>query len=241
MTNRNDDNELYVGTRGVYILRRDNTGLVVVDMVYASAHRDYGWVKLHRQMGHDSACDYYLSRLAETVIPNIKALQEGFRRRNMHVVFNTFSSEREDFSDFVPRVLRQIQEWTRQGFDHPYNHVWDDDARVVEELAPLPEERVVNKVRFSAFNGSNIDYVLRELGLELLVFTGVGTNYCVQCTLLDAYDFGYECILMEDATATLTQEEQEVAIRSMVPFYAKIMRTEELLRELENLGQVVVV
>jgi nicotinamidase-related amidase len=233
MTSSDDQNVLYVGTLDVYTVQPHKTGLLVIDMVYGSAHGDYGWAKMYRQMGMEDVYDYYLKRLQDTVIPNIKNLQEAFRRRNMQVVFTTVASEREDFSDWTPRVLRQIRDWTERGVDHPYNHIWDDDAQILDELAPASGEQVINKLRFSAFNGSNIDEVLQELGLELLVFTGVGTNYCVQCTLMDAYDHGYECILVEDATGTLTQEVQDIAIRSMEP-YAKIMSTNELLQELET-------
>jgi nicotinamidase-related amidase len=231
--------DLYVGTRGAYVLHPEKTGLLVIDMVYASAHGEYGWAKMYRQMGMRHVYDYYLDRLSGLVIPNIRALQSAFRERGMPVVFTTVASEQEDFSDQTPRVRRHIEEWTRQGFAHPYRRVSDSDARILDELAPRPGELVMNKIRMSAFNGSKIDEALRGMGLELLVFTGVGTNYCVQCTLMDAYDHGYECVLIEDATATLTQEVQETGIRSMQP-YAKIVTTKEMLHELEELKEAAI-
>jgi nicotinamidase-related amidase len=230
----------FVGTLGVYVDDRDvhnphsgNTGLLVVDMIYGSAHAEYGYLKMYRQMGLDSACSYYLDRLANKVIPNIKVLQEAFRRQGMPVIFTTFSSERDDYGDLLPRAHHQMEAWEKQGYEHPYTRIGEDGARILDDLAPIDRERIVNKTRISAFNGSNIDEVLRHLDLELLVLTGVGTNYCVQCTLQDAYDFGYECIVVEDATATLSEEIQRIAIQSMEAF-AKVMRTADILDELKR-------
>jgi nicotinamidase-related amidase len=214
-----------------HVIRLGTTALLVIDMVYASVHPDYGWVKMYRQMGLEAACDYYVDRLYQTVVPNLQELQKQFRHHAMPVVFTTVASEREDFGDWPARVRRRIERWTEQGFDHPYVHEWDDTAGVIDELAPREGDQVINKTRFSAFNGSNIDAILRELGAELLIVTGVGTNFCVQCTLLDAYDYGYECILVEDATATLDPDMQEIAVRSM-ELYARTTTTHELLTEL---------
>ncbi len=234
----------YTGTLGVYVdaqdvhsLRLSRTGLVVVDMIYGSTHPEYGYLKMYRQMGLTDACEYYLRRLASKVVPNIKSLQLGFRESGLPVIFTTNASEEEDYADLVPRTRLQMVAWKEQGFDQPFMRVWEPGARVLEELAPSAGERVINKTRTSAFNGSNIDDHLREMGLELLVFVGVGTNYCVQHTLIDAYDFGYECILIEDATATLTKDVQQVAIESMSVF-AKITTTAAVLAELKSLGHV---
>lgn len=234
MTTEMERLERYRVDGDAHVVRPATTALLVIDMVYASVHPDYGWVKMYRQMGLDDACKYYVDRLYQMVVPNIQRLLEQFRDRDMLVVFTTVASEREDFSDWPARVRRRIETWSEQGFDHPYVHEWDETAGVIDELAPRGDEPVLNKVRFSAFNGSTIDAVLRELGVELLVVTGVGTNFCVQCTLLDAYDYGYECVLVEDGTATLNPEMQEIAVRSMEP-YAKIVTTRDLVTEL---GQI---
>jgi nicotinamidase-related amidase len=225
--------DLYVGTSGAVDPTAAQPGLVVVDMVYASAHGDYGWARMYRDMGMQDVYDYYLRRLTTAVIPNIQSLLSAFRSQGLPVIYTTVASERDDFSDLTPRMRNQIRQWTDQGLQHPYRRVWEEDAGVLAELAPQPGDHIVNKTRFSAFNGSNINDLLQRLGLNLLVFTGVGTNYCVQCTLMDAYDLGYECLLVEDATATLTQEVQDIAIRSMEP-YAQVAATRDLLAQIPD-------
>jgi biuret amidohydrolase len=228
-----EEQALYVGTLGEYELIPGKTGLLVIDMQYSSTHKDYGWKRMYRQMGLDSIGTYSLDRVDNLVIPNIQALLKACREQGLPIIYTTVSSEKEDYSDLTARSRRHIAEWTEKGFSHPYCHVWDAGAKVIEELAPRPGEPVINKTRFSAFNGSDIDQVLKEMNLELLLFTGVGTNYCVQCTLFDAYDLGYECILVEDATSTLAQDLQDTAIRSMAP-YAKISSTQQLLEQISG-------
>lgn len=224
---------IYVGTISGDAQDLDGTALLVIDMQYGAIHADHGWKRMYRQMGLGHLSSYSLKRVSETVTPNISALLDAFRSRGLPVIYTTVSSERNDYSDLTERARRHMDEWTSQGFDHPYSRLGEIGSQVIAELAPLPGEVVINKTRFSAFNGSDIDRVLKEHGVRQLAVTGVGTNYCVQCTLLDAYDHGYDCILVEDGTGTLAQELQDVAVKSMEP-YARIANTASLL---ESLGR----
>jgi nicotinamidase-related amidase len=226
---------IYVGDFDVYHLRPAATALLVVDMVYASAHADYGYTKMYRQLGKDDACAHYIRRLGDTVIPNLKILLAAFREHHIPIIYFTYASQEPDFSDLSRRTRRQIEGWTQQGLQHPYRHITDPDARVLDELAPAPGDLVLNKTRNSAFNGSAVDEILRAKGINLLVIVGVATNYCVQCTLLDAFDHDYECILIEDGTAALSEAIQSAAVATMRPF-ARIMTTAEIIIQLEARG-----
>jgi ureidoacrylate peracid hydrolase len=74
------------------------------------------------------------------------------------------------------------------------------DYAIVEELAPRANDIVIPKTRLSGFFDTGLDSVLRSLGTEMMVFTGIATNVCVEATLRDALYRDYLCLLVEDAT-----------------------------------------
>jgi nicotinamidase-related amidase len=99
---------------------------------------------------------------------------------------------------------------------------------VREEVGPLVGEPVLVKNTASGFNSSNLGQVLRNWGVETLVFTGVATNFCVECTLRDASDLGFDCILIEDACAAVNASTHELGVESVRPF-AQVVTTDEFI------------
>lgn len=75
-------------------------------------------------------------------------------------------------------------------------------AAVVDELAVAPEDIRVDKYRMSGFWDTPLDSILRNLGIGTLLFAGVNADQCVLCTLQDANFLGYDCLLLDDCTAT---------------------------------------
>jgi len=75
-------------------------------------------------------------------------------------------------------------------------------AAVVDELAPLPGDIMVDKHRISGFWDTPLDSILRNLGTKSILFAGVNTDQCVLHSLTDANFLGYGCVLLEDCCAT---------------------------------------
>jgi biuret amidohydrolase len=208
-------------------LERASTALVVVDMQYGSAHPGYGWCRLYHRLGMDSEHAYYVDRLRQ-IVPRIGRLLEAFRAREMPAVFLAFGSAVADLSDLSPRHGRRIARWREHGIEPPYPRVGATDHAILEELAPRPGEAVLNKTTASGFTRSGLDRLLRERGQRALVFVGVGTNYCVESTLRDAADHGYDCVLAEDACGASSPQIHERAVESMRPF-CRVAMTEQVL------------
>lgn len=78
----------------------------------------------------------------------------------------------------------------------------DWGAETIEDLAPQNEDFVVHKHRLSGFHDNELDSVLRNRGIETLLFAGINTDRCVFSTLCDASFRGYGCLMVEDACAT---------------------------------------
>ncbi|MFQ4145243.1 isochorismatase family cysteine hydrolase [Chlorogloeopsis sp. ULAP02] len=79
-------------------------------------------------------------------------------------------------------------------------------AAVVDELKQLPEDIRVDKYRMSGFWDTPLDSILRNMGRTTLFFAGVNADQCVMATLQDANFLGYDCILVQDCTATTSPE-----------------------------------
>lgn len=97
---------------------------------------------------------------------------------------------------------------------------------LVDELAPSHVQ--IEKVAFSAFYMSRLEYVLRRAGIETLLFAGIVTNGGVASTLRDAHVRDYECILLEDCCAAFSAEAHDASVRSLATIAAVSSRDEAL-------------
>lgn len=79
-------------------------------------------------------------------------------------------------------------------------------AAVVDELPQLPEDIKIDKYRMSGFWDTPLDSILKNLGKTTLLFAGVNMDQCVLATLQDANFLGYDCLLVEDCTATTSPD-----------------------------------
>jgi nicotinamidase-related amidase len=79
-------------------------------------------------------------------------------------------------------------------------------AAIVDELSPEPADILVSKYRMSGFQDTELDSILRNLGITTLLFAGVNADQCVLCTLQDANFRGYDCLLVSDCTATTSPD-----------------------------------
>jgi biuret amidohydrolase len=79
-------------------------------------------------------------------------------------------------------------------------------AAIVEDLAVEPGDVHVAKYRMSGFQDTMLDSILRNIGVTTLLFAGVNADQCVMCTLQDANFLGYDCLLIEDCTATTSPD-----------------------------------
>lgn len=116
------------------------------------------------------------------------------------------------------------------------------DAHTLEEpepIAPQPGDRVIVKPRFSAFFGTQLDLVLRRLGVSTVVLTGTTTPNCIRTTCYDAMSLDYNVVLLEDCTSSRTPEVQAANIADMAHIGAHVMTcTEFCERGLDDVEDV---
>jgi biuret amidohydrolase len=206
--------------------------LVVVDIMYATGHPETGLGRFLASQGRLHEAEYRYARIAEKVIPNTKRLLDFCRRSDIRRVFCTYGSEVSDYSDLTEQ-MRALCEGTN-------NRVGEREHEILDELKPLPDERVFNKITPSAFTSTPIEIVLRAYGVDTLLFTGVSTNMCVEHTMRDAASHGFHCFLVEDACGADSKAMHEAAVTVVQRLYGAVVSSGEAMAQMEaKLGAAV--
>jgi nicotinamidase-related amidase len=177
----------------------DETALLFVDMqkIFCTPGLD----PAHPEFG--PAC-YYHRRLRDVVVPNQVRLLERARATGIQVLHTIIEALTEDCRDVS-------LDHRLSGLMVPKGHPL---ACPIDELAPIANEIVLPKTSSGVFNSTNIDYVLRNLGVRKLIVAGVVTDQCVDMAVRDAADRGYLVAVPEDASATYSQERHDGALRA---------------------------
>jgi len=140
----------------------------------------------------------------QDIIPAIKNVLNYWRSRD-GLVIHTRESHLPDLTDCPKAKRERGQPKLRIGDMGPMGRVLirgEPGNQIVSELIPLENELVIDKPGKGAFYGTDLNRLLQSLGIDQLVFMGVTTEVCVQTSMREANDRGYECLLLEDCTAS---------------------------------------
>jgi biuret amidohydrolase len=174
-----------------YTYEPPKTALVVIDM-----QRDF-----IEPGGFGAALGNDVSRLG-AIVPAVRALLDWCRGHGI-AVLHTREGHRADLADCPPAKQRRGGPTTRIGAKGPMGRILVDGEpgnEIVPALAPRAGEPVIVKPGKGAFWATPLDEILRWHGITHLLLAGVTTEVCVQTTMREANDRGYECLLIEDAT-----------------------------------------
>ena len=199
------------------------TALLVVDLQYLDAHPDYGMGRSARESGVAERFSDYFQAIQE-MLPRVKILRDACRKHGIEVIYTVISSHVYDCRD-VGLQHRRVKLLAPAG---------SKEAQILAEIAPTDNELVLKKGTSSAFNGTAIDQILRNMGIETLIVAGVATNYCVESAVRDASDRNYNVILVSDACAAVTFEDHAFALRILHNTYCKVLTTEQVLASIES-------
>lgn len=205
--------------------------LVVIDLQNYGCNAGCGVAQM-LALRYPEIAEYYVRRLEGTVLPNARRLLDAFRAARRPVMFTRHGPLLADGSDMIARRRRRDADsltttntptlWHRGTFEH----------EVVASLAPLPGELVIDKNTSSAFNSTGIEWLLRNLGAETLVFAGMATDMCVETTARDAADRGFNAIIVEDAAATFFERHHRAALSGFARVFGQVWSAERVLRAL---------
>ncbi|MCR6654050.1 MAG: cysteine hydrolase [Cellvibrionaceae bacterium] len=149
-----------------------------------------------------------------TIVPTVKKLLDGFRRLKLPVV-HTRECHKPDLSDCPPGKLNRGKGKFKIGDAGPMGRILIDGEpgnALLPELSPVPGELEMTKPGKGAFYGTELSAYLQDLQITHLIIAGVTTEVCVQTTMREANDRGYECLLVEDATESYFPEFKQTTL-----------------------------
>ena len=186
-----------------YSFEPATTALVVIDM-----QRDF-----IERGGFGEALGNDVGRLA-AIVPTVRDLLAWARAHGIRVI-HTREGHRPDLADCPPAKRERSRSTLRIGDAGPMGRILVDGQPgndIVPELGPRPGETVIVKPGKGAFYATALDEMLRSQRITHLLLAGVTTEVCVQTTMREANDRGYECLLVEDATESYFPEFKQATL-----------------------------
>lgn len=158
-------------------------------------------------------------------VPRIKKLIQACRELNVSVLYaaHTLSEDtKHTYFDYLPSLRTgALAEDSKE-------------ADIYEELSPQPGERVIStKHTFSSFIGTDLDYVLRDLGVRTVIICGTSTDVCCESTARDAYCYHYNVVFGSDVTSTNNWMGHVATLRVMRVFFARVMTAGQIIDALK--------
>jgi ureidoacrylate peracid hydrolase len=110
------------------------------------------------------------------------------------------------------------------------------DSEFIDEIKPQDDDLVVQKRRDSIFQDTAYELWLRSLGVNTIIFTGIDTSICVESSLRDAFNRGWDVILASDATASLNDEAYRTTLLEIKDNFGLIVDSNTLINNLKRVG-----
>lgn len=173
---------------------------------------------------------------AREIIPRLQALLTLFREKRLPVVFTEFV-----YSQTVPLLVGELHPEHKRalpggprGFGVPSSSCLkgEENAKTVSDLSPRPDELVIEKHWYDAFNGTPLDGALRARGVTSLVLTGTMTDICVLASVVGAFNREYRLVVVQDAVATLWPEIQRATLDIFRRAFARVASAKEVADEM---------
>jgi len=191
-----------------FTIDRKDTALLVVDIQNGFCHKDSAMARA----GIDTTRQ-------QAVVPNIVRIVRLCRAAGLRIL----ASRQVHFQNDVTRRIHKIpSHMDKRNYFPCLRDTWD--AELVSEFqAELrPEDHVFEKHRPSCFFDTTLDTKMRMLGIQMLIVTGVATNYCVESTIRDAYFRDYDIIVPADCVASTFPDLQAATLKNVEIYFGRV-------------------
>jgi biuret amidohydrolase len=157
------------------------------------------------------------------ILPALKELIQAFRAARRPVIYTCHVHHPD-------RIDAGIMEWWWEGMCTEGS----PESKIHDEIAPLPNEKVIYKHRYSAFYNTDLETVLRCLKVEDLVISGVMTNLCCESTARDAHFRDFKVFFLADGTGSINEEMHLASLLNLAFGFAFVTTTEYIKKQLAS-------
>ena len=172
------------------------------------------------------------------IIPRLKDLIEFCRSKEIPIFYTEAVKEASGI-DVLTKIHNLLPKSRQERLKFPICIRGTWDGLTIDELKPKEEEdHVVIKRRDSAFQDTELRVWLQSEGINLLVFAGIDTSICVETSLRDGFNIGYDVALISDATASGYKRHYETTLERVRDYYGLVMDIERFKKAINNLDKV---
>ena len=201
-------------------LRNDKAALLVIDIQKGDLVRDsqseYG-------IKYPHIVEYWNTRISDFVIPNTSKLISFFRELGLPVIYTRNGAITPNGKEMAKRLRKFTKDTPFRG---------KDSYEIADQIRPVENELVIDKLTSGAFNFSILDHALRNMKVEDIVIAGILTDMCVLGTARVASELGYNSVISEDACATLTHRAHVEALLMHARVFGRVETSDDIIAEL---------
>jgi ureidoacrylate peracid hydrolase len=206
--------------------RRIVPALIVVDMQNGFVSKGGSYDKLEMNTSN-----------YREIIPKIKELIQ-FCRSTEIPIFYTEAVREDSGIDLLTRVHNFLPKSRQERLKFPICVRGTWDGVTIDELKPQDEDHIVIKRRDSAFQDTELRVWLQSEGVNLLIFVGIDTSICVETSLRDGFNLGYDVILISNATASGNREHYKTTLERVSDYYGLVMDVKRFKKAISDLNKV---
>ena len=184
-----------------------------------------------RRLGRARLPDY------REIIPKLKDLIEYCRSKGIPIFYTEAVKEASGI-DMLTKIHNFLPKSRQERLKVPICIRGTWDGLTIDELKPKEHDPVVIKRRDSAFQDTELRVWLQSEGINLLVFTGIDTSICVETSLREGFNMGYDVAIISDATASGNKRHYETTLERVRDYYGLVMDIERFKYAVENLDKM---
>ncbi len=171
------------------------------------------------------------------IVPKLKELIEFCRTMDIPIFYTEAVKEASGI-DMLTHIHNFLPKSRQERLKVPICVRGTWDGITMDELKPKESDHVVIKRRDSAFQDTELRVWLQSLGVNLLVFTGIDTSICVETSLRDGFNIGYDVMIISDATASGNQRHYETTLERVRDYYGLVMDIARFKKSITNLNKI---
>lgn len=165
---------------------------------------------------------------AKYIISNLQKLIKTARKHKIPVIYTAHCHQNPDIDGGM------TAQWWPEIKNRQTLVADSKGAEIIKELAPLPNEKIIYKHRYSAFYNTDLEIYLRGLNVTDLIVAGIMTGICVESTVRDAFFRDYKVFVIADATAAGEEELHINSLKILAYAFAYVTTTKDILSKIKT-------